>query len=300
MADLRGAGVDFIAVDEAHYVKNLFYVSKMTRIAGLPQTASQRAFDMFLKVQHVQRVNGVAASYSHRHAHQHSVAEMFTMQRFLQMQTLKAHNLAHFDAWAATFGEPVTALELAPDGSGYTLRSRFSRFVNVPELMQMFRQVADIQTQEMLKLPVPDLRGGKPTVIQCAVFAGVEADRAIAGRAGRDAAHRPGGPTRGQHAPGHHRRSKSRPRSAAARSASARSSRQQGQPRGGPDRAHLRETTAERSAQLVFCDLSVPTGGQGSRSMRPEGQAAGPGRARRRHGLCPGRRVGCRQAAVVS
>ena len=153
-------------VDEAHYVKNLFYVSKMTRIAGLPQTASQRAFDMFLKVQHVQRINGGGGVvFATGTPISNSVAEMFTMQRFLQMQTLKAHNVAHFDAWAATFGEPVTALELAPDGSGYRLRSRFAKFVNVPELMQMFRQVADIQTQEMLQLPVPDLRGGKPMVI---------------------------------------------------------------------------------------------------------------------------------------
>jgi N12 class adenine-specific DNA methylase len=115
-------GVDRAFVDEAQYAKNLFYVSKMTRIAGLPQTASQRAFDMFLKVQHVQRLNGGGGVvFATGTPISNSVAEMFTMQRFLQMQTLKAHNVAHFDAWAATFGEPVTAMELAPDGSGYRL-----------------------------------------------------------------------------------------------------------------------------------------------------------------------------------
>src|SRR6185295_11648257 len=84
---------------------------------------------------------------------------------FLQMTTLKAQNVAHFDSWAATFGEPVTAMELSPDGSGYRLHTRFSRFINVPELMQQFRQMADIQTQAMLQLPIPELRTGKPIVI---------------------------------------------------------------------------------------------------------------------------------------
>ncbi len=141
-------GIDSVLADEAHAFKNLFYISKMTRIAGLPQTASQRAFDMLLKVQHVQRVNGGrGVVFATGTPIANSVAEMYTMQRFLQMPTLKAQGVAHFDAWAATFGEPVTAMELAPDGSGYRLHARFARFVNVPELMQMFRQVADIQTQ---------------------------------------------------------------------------------------------------------------------------------------------------------
>ena len=159
-------GVDRLLVDEAHAYKNLFYVTKMTRIAGLPQTASQRALDMLLKVQHVQRVNGGGGVvFATGTPIANSVAEMYTMQRFLQMNTLKAQNVSHFDAWAATFGEPVTAMELAPDGSGYRMHTRFARFINVPELMQMFRQTADIQTQAMLKLPVPDLRGGKPAVL---------------------------------------------------------------------------------------------------------------------------------------
>ena len=149
-------GVDRLFVDEAHYFKNLFYVSKMTRIAGLPATASQRAFDMFLKVRHVQRVNGGGeVTFATGTPIANSVAEMFTMQRYLQMSALKAQRVDHFDSWAATFGEPVTAMELSPDGSGYRLNTRFARFINVPELMQQFRQVADIQTQAMLKLPVP-------------------------------------------------------------------------------------------------------------------------------------------------
>src|SRR5882672_8865056 len=159
-------GVDRLFVDEAHYFKNLFYVSKMTRIAGLPQTASQRALDMFLKVCHVQRVNGGAGVvFATGTPIANSVAEMFTMQRYLQMAALKSLHIDHFDSWAATFGEPVTAMELSPDGSGYRLNTRFARFINVPELMQQFRQVADIQTQKMLKLPVPELRTGKPMVV---------------------------------------------------------------------------------------------------------------------------------------
>lgn len=159
-------GVDRILVDEAQYFKNLFYVSKMTRIAGLPATASQRAFDMFLKVLHVQRMNsGAGVVFATGTPIANSVAEMFTMQRYLQMSALKALKVEHFDSWAATFGEPVSAMELAPDGSGYRLNTRFARFINVPELMQQFRQVADIQTQKMLKLPVPELRTGKPIII---------------------------------------------------------------------------------------------------------------------------------------
>ncbi|HEY3856448.1 MAG TPA: hypothetical protein VGO67_18850 [Verrucomicrobiae bacterium] len=159
-------GVDRLFVDEAHYFKNLFYVSKMTRIAGLPATASQRAFDMLLKVQHIQRVNGGGGVvFATGTPIANSVAEMFTMQRYLQTPALKAQKIDHFDSWAATFGEPVTAMELAPDGSGYRLHTRFARFINVPELMQQFRQVADIQTQKMLKLPIPEIKTGKAIVI---------------------------------------------------------------------------------------------------------------------------------------
>ncbi len=158
-------GVDRLFVDEAHYFKNLFYVSKMTRIAGLPQTASERAFDMFLKVRHVQSVNGGGGVvFATGTPIANSMAEMFTMQRYLQPDELQKHNLHHFDSWAATFGEPVTAMELSPDGAGYRLNTRFARFINVPELMQMFRQAADVQTAAMLNLPRPKLENEKPTI----------------------------------------------------------------------------------------------------------------------------------------
>jgi N12 class adenine-specific DNA methylase/SAM-dependent methyltransferase len=158
-------GVDRLFVDEAHYFKNLFYVSKMTRIAGLPQTASERAFDMYLKVRHVQSMNGGGGVvFATGTPIANSMAEMFTMQRYLQHDALKKHNLHHFDSWAATFGEPVTAMELSPDGAGYRLNTRFARFINVPELMQMFRQSADVQTAAMLNLPRPKLDGEKPTI----------------------------------------------------------------------------------------------------------------------------------------
>jgi N12 class adenine-specific DNA methylase/adenine-specific DNA methylase len=158
-------GVDRIFVDEAHYFKNLFYVTKMTRIAGLPQTASERAFDMYLKVRHVQSMNGGGGVvFATGTPIANSMAEMFTMQRYLQPDDLKKHNLHHFDSWAATFGEPVTAMELSPDGAGYRLSTRFARFINVPELMQIFRQSADVQTAAMLNLPRPKLDGEKPTI----------------------------------------------------------------------------------------------------------------------------------------
>ncbi len=160
-------GIDRLFVDEAHYFKNLFYVSKMTRIAGLPQTASERAFDMFLKVQYIQQINnGGGVVFATGTPIANSVAEMFTMQRYLQMGALRKQKLHHFDSWAVTFGEPVTAMELAPDGAGYRLNTRFARFINVPELMQIFCQVADIQTAAQLKLPVPEIQNGKPTVIR--------------------------------------------------------------------------------------------------------------------------------------
>jgi len=179
------------------------------------------------------------------------------------MDTLKAQNVAHFDAWAATFGEPVTAMELAPDGSGYRLHARFARFVNVPELMQMFRQVADIQTQAMLKLPVPDLRGGKPTVISAPCSPELKrivaslVDRAEALRTGRVAPRDDNMllvTTDGRKAALdlrlHDPRLPDHPDSKV------------NQALGTIERI-WRDTAAARSAQLVFCDLSVPTGGKG-------------------------------------
>jgi N12 class adenine-specific DNA methylase len=159
-------GIDRLFIDEAQRFKNLFYVTKMTRVAGLPQTASERAFDLFLKVQHIQTRNkGGGVVFATGTPISNTMAEMFTMQRYLQMNTLRRNSLQHFDSWAGTFGETVTSMELSPDGSGYRLQSRFARFVNVPELMQQFRQVADVQTGEMLKLPVPKLDQGRPITI---------------------------------------------------------------------------------------------------------------------------------------
>ncbi len=159
-------GIDRLFIDEAHKFKNLFYVTKMTRVAGLPQTASERAFDMFLKVQHIQSRNkGGGVVFATGTPISNTMAEMFTMQRYLQMSALRRNQLQHFDSWAGTFGETVTSMELSPDGSGYRLRSRFARFVNVPELMQQFRQTADVQTAEMLKLPVPKLDQGRPLTV---------------------------------------------------------------------------------------------------------------------------------------
>jgi N12 class adenine-specific DNA methylase len=159
-------GIDRLFVDEAHYFKNLFYVTKMTRVAGLPLTSSQRAFDMFLKVQHLQTLNGGGGViFATGTPVTNTMAEMFTMQRYLQGVELERQGLQHFDSWAATFGEPVTAMELSPDGAGYRLNTRFARFVNVPELMQQFRQMADVQTAEMLQLPIPKLFQEKAVVI---------------------------------------------------------------------------------------------------------------------------------------
>ena len=159
-------GVDRLFIDEAHKFKNLFYTTKMTRVAGLPQTASERAFDLFLKVGHIQERNGGGGVvFATGTPISNTMAEMFTMQRYLQMASLRRLSLQHFDSWAGTFGETVTAMELSPDGAGYRLQHRFARFVNVPELMQQFRQTADVQTSEMLNLPIPKLETGRPITV---------------------------------------------------------------------------------------------------------------------------------------
>ncbi|MDB6094039.1 MAG: N-domain protein family [Verrucomicrobia bacterium] len=160
-------GVDRLFVDEAQAFKNLFYATKMTRVAGLPQAASERALDMFLKTRYLQKENaGAGVVFATGTPITNTMAEMFTLQRYLQMDVLKFRRLSHFDAWAGTFGETVSAMELAPDGAGYRMHTRFARFVNVPELMHLFRQVADVQTADMLKLPVPEIEGGKPRIIR--------------------------------------------------------------------------------------------------------------------------------------
>jgi hypothetical protein len=156
-------GIDRIFCDEADSFKNLGFVSKMQRIAGLPNTESNRALDMYLKTQYLaNRKGGVV--FATGTPISNTMAEMYTMQRYLAPKALRAAGVEHFDAWAANFGEAVTSLELAPDGSGYRMHTRFAKFVNLPELLSMFRTFADVQTADMLKLPRPDLEGGKPQI----------------------------------------------------------------------------------------------------------------------------------------
>ena len=156
-------GIDRIFVDEADSFKNLGFVSKMTRIAGLPNTESNRALDMYIKTRYLaERKGGVV--FATGTPISNTMAEMYTMQRYLAPKGLRAAGVEHFDAWAANFGEAVTSLELGPDGSGYRMHTRFAKFVNLPELLSMFRTFADVQTAEMLNLPRPVLEGGKPQI----------------------------------------------------------------------------------------------------------------------------------------
>jgi hypothetical protein len=163
-------GIDALFVDEAHLHKNLYRFTKMTRVAGLPLTSSERAFDLFLKTRYTMQLHGHAQRgvvFATATPVANTMAEIHTMMRYLQPNRLEELGLQQFDAWAATFGESVTALEIAPDGSGYRMHTRFARFINVPELMAVFGEVADIRTAEMLDLPVPRLRGGKPRIVAC-------------------------------------------------------------------------------------------------------------------------------------
>jgi len=157
MLTFEELGVDFLFIDEAHYFKNLYRFTKMTRVAGLPNANSERAFDMFVKTRHVMDKHGGRSGvvFATGTPVSNSMAEMWTMQRYLQPATLRGNHVAQFDTWAGNFGESVTALELSPDGGRYRMNTRFARFVNLPELMTMFREVADIRTADMLKLPVP-------------------------------------------------------------------------------------------------------------------------------------------------
>jgi TolA-binding protein len=237
----------------------LFYVTKMTRIAGLPQTASERAFDMYLKVRHVQSLNGGGGVvFATGTPIANSMAEMFTMQRYLQPDDLKKHNLHHFDSWAATFGEPVTAMELSPDGAGYRLNTRFARFINVPELMQMFRQSADVQTAAMLNLPRPKLEGEKPAIRNAPATEELKkfvqslaarADRLKTGRVDPSEDNMLKITSEGRKAALDLRLMKS-----------TAPDEPQGKVNLAVENIHhiWQATAAERSAQLVFCDLSTP------------------------------------------
>ena len=156
-------GVDSLMVDEAHAFKNLAVLSKMRNVAGISQTESQRASDLYMKCRYLDEITGSrGVVFATGTPISNSMAELFTVQRYLQRETLEQHGLSSFDAWASTFGETVTAVELAPEGTGYRTKTRFSKFYNLPELMSMFKQVADVQTADMLNLPVPKLVGGKP------------------------------------------------------------------------------------------------------------------------------------------
>ena len=160
-------GVDSLMVDEAHYFKNAMVTTKMTRVAGISQTESQKASDMYMKCMYMDELTGghgiVFASGT---PISNSMTEMYIMMRYLQYGLLEQEGLLNFDAWASTFGESVTAIELAPEGNGYRSKTRFAKFYNLPELMNMFKQCADIQTADMLKLPVPEITGGKPTIVK--------------------------------------------------------------------------------------------------------------------------------------
>ena len=137
----------------------------MTRIAGLPNSDSNRAFDMFLKIRYLQeRGDGRGVVFATGTPISNTLAEMYTMLRYLAPEMLSERKVEHFDAWAANFAEAVTSLELAPDGSGYRMHTRFAKFINLPELLSVFRTVADVQTADMLNLLRPALENGKPTI----------------------------------------------------------------------------------------------------------------------------------------
>ena len=149
-------GVDRIFVDEAHYYKNLAAYSKMRNVGGISQTEAQKSSDLYMKCRYLDEITGGRGIiFATGTPISNSMVEMYTLQRYLQYDLLESQGLLHFDAWASTFGETVTAIELAPEGSGYRAKTRFARFYNLPELMSMFKEVADIQTADMLKLPVP-------------------------------------------------------------------------------------------------------------------------------------------------
>ena len=149
-------GIDRLFVDEAHYYKNLAAFSKMRNVGGISQTEAQKSSDLYMKCRYLDELTGGrGVVFATGTPISNTMVELYTMQKYLQYHALEEHGLLNFDAWASTFGETVTAIELAPEGTGYRAKTRFSRFYNLPELMSMFKEVADIQTADMLKLPVP-------------------------------------------------------------------------------------------------------------------------------------------------
>jgi N12 class adenine-specific DNA methylase len=169
-------GVDYLFIDEAHYFKNLETPTKMERVAGIQTGGSERAFDLFMKVRYLgERHEGHGVTFATGTPISNTMVEMYTMQRYLDPEGLRGRGIEHFDGWAATFGEVVDTMEIAPDGASLRPRSRFAKFVNLPELQQMFRSFADVQTAAMLDLPTPRLIGDKPTVVPCPMSEGQRA-----------------------------------------------------------------------------------------------------------------------------
>ena len=152
-------GVDRLFVDESHYYKNLYLYTKMRNVGGIAQTEAQKSSDLFMKCRYLDEITGGRGTvFATGTPISNSMVELYTIQRYLQYSTLVKNGLQHFDAWASTFGETITAVELTPEGTGYRAKTRFAKFYNLPELMAMFKEVADIKTADMLNLPVPEAK----------------------------------------------------------------------------------------------------------------------------------------------
>lgn len=174
--DFEQLGVDRLFIDESHFYKNLYLYTKMRNVGGIVQTEAQKSSDLFMKCRYLDEITGNRGTvFATGTPVSNSMVELYSVQRYLQYDTLAQNGLQHFDSWASTFGETVTALELAPEGTNYRAKTRFAKFYNLPELMQMFREVADIQTADMLKLPVPTVNyhniKTKPSEIQTEMVA---------------------------------------------------------------------------------------------------------------------------------
>ena len=174
--DFEQLGVDRLFIDESHFYKNLYLYTKMRNVGGIAQTEAQKSSDLFMKCLYLDEITGNRGTvFATGTPVSNSMVELYSVQRYLQYDTLAQNGLQHFDSWASTFGETVTALELAPEGTNYRAKTRFAKFYNLPELMQMFREVADIQTADMLKLPVPKVNyhniKTKPSEIQTEMVA---------------------------------------------------------------------------------------------------------------------------------
>ena len=174
--DFEQLGVDRLFIDESHFYKNLYLYTKMRNVGGIAQTEAQKSSDLFMKCRYLDEITGNRGTvFATGTPVSNSMVELYSVQRYLQYDTLAQNGLQHFDSWASTFGETVTALELAPEGTNYRAKTRFAKFYNLPELMQMFREVADIQTADMLKLPVPKVNyhniKTKPSDIQTEMVA---------------------------------------------------------------------------------------------------------------------------------